>query len=314
MEYIDGEACICFLGLPRSGKTLNMTEHCILPHLISGVDVWSNYWINWNLPNIHFWNDKEELYPLRNCVVAMDEIGRVADPREYASEDGNWRAFWQMHGHNHVDLVFNTQHISLVAKSCLIVVDKFYMCEKGWNGAVIKNLWPNFPWVVVHTDQLSLNDVKLLDVPIIGDNDETIQMKNISEDTDWFNKKKLLHRELNDFKSEFVHWRCPQCQSRQGASIPKDQTEEICYFDKKLDRYVLFEDVIAPKCPKHRDQFLDLTESAMYDTDYKLEIIESDVVFKPYVKTLKEVPFRGSLSDSQLLTKKSLERKFSKLK
>lgn len=51
---IEGPSCVVRLGLPGSGKTLDQTLSDVIPALLSGVDVYCNYWINWDSPNLHF--------------------------------------------------------------------------------------------------------------------------------------------------------------------------------------------------------------------------------------------------------------------
>lgn len=82
---LEGSKCSIRLGLPGSGKTLSQIEEDILNCLLDGEEVWSNTWINYIGPNLHYYRneDFEELAPtLRNCVIVMDEIQRVLEPRQ----------------------------------------------------------------------------------------------------------------------------------------------------------------------------------------------------------------------------------------
>jgi len=45
----------------------------------------------------------------------------------------------------------------------------------------------------------------------------------------------------------------------------------------------------------------------MYDTDYEFKTQEKSIIFRPFVKQLKEVPFRGRLSEEATKLKQELE-------
>lgn len=305
------------LGLPRSGKTLSQIENELLPEILAGMTVYSNTWINLELENNITYHEFEEIKHVRNCIVHMDEICHVFDPRDWQNESKEVRDFWQLHGHRHVGLITNTQHISLVPKSALIEVSRYFMCEKLWNSDMIKNIFPNFPWVVVQETELSLQEIKALDSGFIAKNysedDDDDDMKFSSEDSKsyWFNKTKLMHRELNDLKKELIHWYCPICKQRQGELIPKNESEKYADFNEKKGwTQLLLKNELVPKCPKHKNINLEIKESGIYDSYYEFEVIEKEVEFRPFYKAIKEVPFRGRLSERQLELKNKLEKSF----
>lgn len=305
MQKISGEIFDIRLGLPGKGKTLSLTEDVVIPALKSGLDVYCNYWINWNKPNLHLYNDIEEILNVRNCVVVMDEIGKLLDPRNWESENGNIRAFYQLHRHRHVDIRGSTQHISLIAKTALIEVDEFIMCDKIMDGWLLKALWRNFPWIVIIEERMSLKEVKSLDSEfIIKDTGENF----VALDREWkfYNKKKLLHKELDENKEELIHLYCNKCAQRQGEQIKKEDTEKWAKKNKKGFWEPLNRDY--GYCPKHKKEKLIIRESGMYDTDYEFPIKEKDVIFKAYTKGIKEIPFKGILSSNQLKIKERLEK------
>lgn len=303
------------LGLPRSGKTLTQIENFVLPELLNDIVVYSNTWINLDLPNCKLYTEFEEVERVRNCIVHMDEICQVLDPRDWANESRGVRAFFQLHGHRHVGLITNTQHISLVPKSALIEVSRFFMCEKIWNTGLINSLFPNFPWIVVEETELTLTEIKA--------EEKGYTIKNYEDDDDlefgggeanniWFKKDKLMHRELNDIKKELIHWYCPTCKQRQGPLVGKNDSAAFADFDKrkgwKQREDLKLEQI--PRCPKHTEQNLEIKESGIYDTYFEFEVIEKEIEFKPFYKTVRQVPYRGKLSDRQAEMKRNLEDSF----
>jgi len=161
---IEGNRFKMYLGLPGAGKTLGMVEEEVLPHLLNGEQVYSNFWINWKGDNLHFFTRFDEILHVTNCVVAIDEIGRFLDPRNWEKETGEIRRWFQLHRHNHIDVFGTTQDISLIAKSALIVVDEFIYCEQFLNGwlakAVMAKLHLNY--VCVRYEKMSFSELKAM--------------------------------------------------------------------------------------------------------------------------------------------------------
>ena len=105
------------LGLTGSGKSLDQTESDILDFILDGVEVWSCYWLNIDLPNVHYFTEFEEIEDLRNAVVVFDEITDFFDPRDWENESKGVRRWFRLHRKRHLHIYFNTQDISLVAKT-----------------------------------------------------------------------------------------------------------------------------------------------------------------------------------------------------
>jgi len=139
------------LGLPGGGKTLTQNELIVLPALASGIEVYVSYWVNTNQPNYHYFSDFEEVQGVRNCVVVFDEMCHILDPRNWDKEGGSVRDFFQLHRHRHVEIYGNTQHISFIAKTALVEITKYIMCDKGFNSDIFRFLFPSFPWIVVNS-------------------------------------------------------------------------------------------------------------------------------------------------------------------
>jgi len=312
-KNLDGDIFTIRLGLPGEGKSLAQTEDDVIPLLIEGLDVYCTYWINWNQPNLHLFTEFEEVKYVRNCVVVFDEIGSILDPRNWEAEDSGVRTFFQQHRHRAVDIIANTQHLSLIAKSALIEVKNFIMCTRTWQGWLLHSLWPNFPWVVIKQEFLNLQDLKRLDNQTYStekpENESTENLYTVSNHTtEWYKKKNLYHRELDEFKLELVHTFCRKCKCRQGQTIPKEKTYDYAFFDVDADTYTAKDEINLGFCPKHKDEKLIIVESSMYDTRYEVLPVAKKVVFRPFYKTLKEAPFKGVLTPDQVAERRELEQ------
>jgi len=295
------------LGLPGSGKTLTQTELIVLPALLEGLDVYVNYWVNCNLENYHYFSDFDEIKNVRNCLVVFDEMCKVLDPRDWEKEGSVVRDFFQLHRHRHIEIYGNTQHISFVAKTALAEVSQFFMCDREFDG-FLSSVIPFFP-VVIRETPMSLKEIKLEEAGYIMRDDDVEEFSVGKSQSYWFRQKKLQHHELDNIKQELIHWHCSKCNQRHLNQIPANQTEVIA--QKTRRGWVVRPDVEIPNCPKHKNHPLEIKESAIYDTDYEFITVEKDVYFKPFTKALKEVPYRGRLTDTQLEYQKNLEQRYN---
>jgi len=302
---IEGSIFSIRLGLPGSGKSLGLVEEDLLPHLLAGEEIYCNFWINWKgikqadgtyKQNLHFFNneDFEELVPnLRNCVLVMDEIGQVLEPRSWEQESGNIRRFFQLHRHHHVDIYGTTQDISLVAKSAWIVVDEWIMCYKLKPNMLFK-LWfylTNKDIIQIGYQEMTYQEIKKMSYGWENsiDNEESkiggyIRIVN-------YDKKKLLHKELDEYKEELRHYYCPKCAGRQ------EETKDL-------------------KCPKHKEIDLEEIQSGIYDSDYDLPIKEKNISFVAMIDCpagYRKIPYKGPLSQRQIKYKESLATKYEDL-
>jgi len=303
---IEGSVFSIRLGMPGSGKSLGLVEEDLLPHLLAGEEVWCNFWINWKGENLHFFSadEFEDLAPkLRNCVLIMDEIGQVMEPRAWEQESGNVRRFFQLHRHHHVDIYGTTQDVSLVAKSAWIVVDEWIMCHKLENSAINRIV----DWVLGrYTFRVGYQDMTYQELKKMAagwENSETDE-NGVGGDIRVvvYDEKKLIHEELDDKKVELKHWRCNKCNGRQEI-MKEEQRKELT--SKELIP------AGSNRCPKHwADQEMEEELSGMYDSDYDLPITEKEVIFIPYKKTEVMRPFKGALSDRQVQIKANKEKNF----
>lgn len=323
----EGAVCEIMLGLPRSGKSLYQVEECILPHLINNELVYTTQWLNWRLPNVHYFNDIDTVLGVRNAVFAFDEVAQVLPARMWSSETLEIQKFFQLHGHRHNDIYCNTQDVSLVAKTIGIVASKWGRVKKEEKGYLIrlidkyrKSKSINFKYQElsyalikkIASGELDDTPKESSEAPIddnysysddfyFGDIDIPSKLSD-----EWSNISykltDLYHDELNEYKAELVHFYCPECKSRQGQFIPIDDTFK---YVREVGKN-LYEPVYKYSCVKHRCPLV-VRKSLMYDSYYEPEVVEKEVIFKPFYKAERWTNYAGSLSPKQLELKKQLE-------
>jgi len=285
---IEGTTNDFFVGAPGSGKTLLAVYDYVLPALLRGELVYSTTWINWNGFNLKYFTAddfQDNISNFQNCLVFFDEVQRVLEPRDWDSESGAIRAFFQLHRHRHVNIIGTTQDISLIAKSALIVVDNFIYTEKVDHSLLSRLLYgsSSIPLCYHYLTRQQLRSVFNFfdmgqDVPVL---ERPIRS--------YMRLKSLLRRDLDDLKVELYHYYCSLCASRQSPSISKD----VDPFNSPV-----------PFCPKHLNQPLEIRVSAMYDTDFEVQSSSSpDVIWKAYrrVKVDKLVESRSILTPTGLV-------------
>lgn len=311
---INRKVFIMRLGKPGAGKTLSSTELLALPALQSGIHVYADYWINWALPNYHYFQDFEEISNVRNCVVLFDDMSDILDPRNWEAEGSMVRRFFIYHRKRHIEIEGNVQNLNLIAKTALNQVSSFYW-HTDMNDTLLNLILPGR--LRFQIDELTLQQLKRFDsgyvpyVPPADDDDYQDEPEDDVEDSwvETYKIKKLYHPELNDYKQELYHFYCPYCESRQGDKIYKEHTGDFLNYDAKKKRYTTVRvDVELPKCPKHTEIDLEIRQSTMYDSDYELSLPEKPIVWRPFAKMLKETVYRGALTDRQIQQKRDLER------
>jgi len=302
---IESNVIRMYLGKTGSGKTVLQTEEWVLPALIAGEEVYCCYWINWNLPNYHYFapRDLDSIMNVRNSMIVFDEIRRSLDPRQWESESDEVRSFFELHRHRHNDIIGNTQDVSLVAKTVGVQAHEWTLVDRI-EPRFFGRLWSKITMsegLVFNKQYLSFQELKKMAAgwelgEEIGLNSEIEKVKIPLND--------LLHRELEKYKQEIVHRYCPKCKSRQGDQIKKEETDNYCSLLN--GKWVLIEEEY---CPKHKDTLLEIKESGMFDTDYEPETVEKDIIFKPFVKSpegWRLIEYKGALSKRQAEYKNNL--------
>jgi len=303
-----GVNCIIRLGLPGSGKTLDQTEQDVLPHLLSGEEVWCSYWLNWSLPNYHYFTEFEEVEHLRNAVVVFDEIGQILPARAWENEGLRVQLFFQLHRHRHIDIIANTQDVSLVSKTVGIVANSWIFCQNvnSWFWDFVRTIFFFRHKVDILKSDVSYQGLKKMangwELEQVLETDEQARRKSYSIES-------LTHEELNPYKIEVVHKYCSLCAMRQGSQILSGDTLRVCDYNEKKKTYTL---KVPEFCQKHKNTLLTIRLSGLYDTDYEPPIIDKPVKFVPMIPSpagYTSIKYSGRLSEAQLEAKKALSSK-----
>jgi hypothetical protein len=311
----DGEMFAVYLGPVGSGKSLVTSEDVILPALMSGVEVMSSCWFNWDGPNFHYFDDIEQVTSFQNGLLYLDDISIILDPRDHEKESRAVRAFASLHRHQFVDIIINTQSYDLIAKTFRQQAVTFYYCDQIYKDSLLSRAYELLfrrPWsrVVIQVTPMTLKEIKMLDMPDFSNfEDEPSLFEVFSVDRTWYDIKKLLHLELDGYKQEYIHFYCDKCRHRQGDQIRKEDTEKYAVRDEKDGLWYPKPKIDFGFCPKHPDNPLTIKNSSMYDSYYIPEIKPVDIIWKPFVKgdPNRLVPFRGALSQGQQEAKKLLD-------
>lgn len=280
-----GIRLICRIGLPGCGKTLDQTESDILPHLIAGRRVKSCYWLNWNQPNLTLFTRFEEVEFDRNCVHVYDEVGQMFVARDALNEGVRIQMYFQLHRHRHIEIICNTQDVSLVAKTIGIVAsDWIYMTNtSNFIFDLFRKLFGFHKKIDVFKAHLTWQQLRKM----AGTWElEQVLETEVKTSSKHYSVIDIIHKELNEFKIELVHKYCPECCFRQGSQIIKEKTFDECFYNSKKKYFGL---LTREFCPFHQDTFLEVRESGMYDTDYEPLSIAQDITLVPMKKSVKEV-------------------------
>lgn len=318
---VSGHLFLCYLGLPGAGKTLLSTEEQLIVRYKSGQRVASNFFIN--LKGITYYEGYEFIY-LRNCVLFQDEIGQILDPYNWKDLPYEVRQFYQNHRKLHNDIISTTQDVSFISKPARVLISEWYYCENNAYGEWLTRLLTYFhlPEIRIKIQAITSRELEKLQKgvgasPLVDTNDE--DEESFSEDLNLseletplenpvkhksFSYRQLAHRELDDFKIELVHRYCPDCASRQGEQILKDDTLKVCDYSKKRG-YSL---KVAEFCPSHPLTQLIVKETGLYDTDYLIEPKDIKVEWRAYVPIKQgalKVPYKGALS-AEMIKERSM--------
>lgn len=290
------------LGKTGSGKTLICTEDWGIPALIDGEEVYADFFINWKLPNYHYFapKDFESIKNVRNAVFLFDEYRQSFDPRNYQGESEDVRSFFELHRHRHNDIRGNTQDVSLVAKTIGIQAHDWSQVERiedNWVYRIIDKI-KGKQYIRIRQDYLTFQELKkMANGWELGE--------DVAIEADWeirkFDVEKLIHKELDEYKKELIYSYCPKCHMRQGFmikdnhgfDIEKDQIlaeETENYATKIMDNYrknLYHYEWKEPRfcCREnHKDVKLEIKLAGMFDTDYEPEQPEIQYTLRKYVK------------------------------
>jgi hypothetical protein len=100
---------LIYKGLPGAGKTAALAHYGIQA-LKEGREVYSNFWLNYEGENLHYWSSIEELLMVENGLILMDEAQIYLNSRLWELLPQQFQYKLQLHRHDGLDIVGTVQH------------------------------------------------------------------------------------------------------------------------------------------------------------------------------------------------------------
>jgi zona occludens toxin (predicted ATPase) len=116
-------------GRPGSGKTYILTAKA-LEWLKRGYNIWSNYKININAPNLHFYSKVRELVSIKDGIILMDEGQIYFNARNWEALDEKLQYKLQQHRKHGLDIWATVQNIKRLDVIMRELVNRYYECKK----------------------------------------------------------------------------------------------------------------------------------------------------------------------------------------
>lgn len=126
------------VGLPRAGKTTTLAcaaqkaiNHKPFLHLKTDYkQVFSTFYCK-GCAKINF--EDLPLYDFSNSLILVDEIGLLADSRDFKNFSADMTYFFKMHGHQRIDMIVCSQTLDF-DKKIRNLIDEYYFLEPWWFG------------------------------------------------------------------------------------------------------------------------------------------------------------------------------------
>jgi len=116
-------------GRPGSGKTYVLTRYA-LEYLKKGLQVYSNYKINWEGDNLHYWLDTKDLRDVENGIIIMDEAHVYFNSRRWDNLSTDMQRKLQQHRKEGLHIWGSCQHEARIDVVFRELVSSFYQCKK----------------------------------------------------------------------------------------------------------------------------------------------------------------------------------------
>jgi len=128
-------------GRPGNGKTYVLAAKC-KKWLEQGIDVYSNFKLDYQGGNLHYWAKPQELLGLEKGIVAMDEAHVYFNSRDWASLDKDLQRKFQQHRKDGLHIWGTVQHEARIDVIIRELVTSYYQCSKLIGSAEeAKNPW-----------------------------------------------------------------------------------------------------------------------------------------------------------------------------
>jgi len=115
-------------GRPGSGKTYILTK-IALEFLKEGRTVFSNYFIDWDKNNLHFFDKVEELKSLEKGIIVMDEGQIYFNSRNWENLSETMQYKLQQHRKDGLDIWATVQNIKRIDILIRELVSRYFECK-----------------------------------------------------------------------------------------------------------------------------------------------------------------------------------------
>lgn len=116
-------------GRPGTGKTAILTAKA-LEWLKQGREIWSNYKIEWNGTNLHYYQKVDELVNVKQGIILMDEVHIYFNSRNWENLDERLQYKLQQHRKQGLDIWGTAQNIKRIDVIMRELVSNYYECAK----------------------------------------------------------------------------------------------------------------------------------------------------------------------------------------
>lgn len=120
-------------GRPGNGKTYVLAAKC-KDWLDRGIDVYSNFKLDYEGRNLHYWSKPQDLLGLDKGIVAMDEAHVYFNSRDWANFDKDLQRKFQQHRKDGLHIWGTVQHEARIDVIIRELVNAYYQCTK-WFGS-----------------------------------------------------------------------------------------------------------------------------------------------------------------------------------
>lgn len=112
-------------GRPGTGKTYCLTRN-VLKYLKQGYQVYSNYYIESDSPNLHFWKRPEDLFKISDGIIAMDEAHVYFNSRKWKDLPEEFLRLLAQHRKKGLHIEGTVQHVNRLDVVMRELIDYWY--------------------------------------------------------------------------------------------------------------------------------------------------------------------------------------------
>jgi len=118
-----------FTGRPGEGKTYLMVKKA-WPYLLAGIDVYSNFKLDYEGENIHYYRDFSDLADVSSGLILIDEGQYLFNSRNWDNLTLEAQYKLQQHRKDGLNIWLTTQNIQRLDVVLRELVHNYYRCSK----------------------------------------------------------------------------------------------------------------------------------------------------------------------------------------